>query len=111
MPRRIWIRLAIYVPLIGFFGWRAWQTSVARRAAQEAPAQRLETITLPDGTVRKVQYLSPDEAKIRFQGGADGAAAPAPGAAATTPAGSAGAPSATPSPSPASAPSVAAPQR
>jgi hypothetical protein len=76
LPRKgVLIRLAIYVPLIGFLSWNALQSCEARREAQEAAAtppepsvqERLEPhkriITLPDGSQQAVYELTPEEAQ------------------------------------------------
>jgi hypothetical protein len=73
-PRKgIVVRLAIYVPVIGFLSWNACATYRARVAAEEvgaAPdpaAQELEkhqrVYTMPDGTQQKVYELTPEEAE------------------------------------------------
>jgi len=76
-PRKgILIRLAIYVPLLTYFGWMAcarWRSD--RDAAAEAEelrrapslgdklAPHKKTITLPDGTQQDIYELSPEEAE------------------------------------------------
>lgn len=73
VPRKgILIRLFIYVPLIAFFGWQAYQTqcaSEAPRLEKEAvptkafPEGTRRTHTLPDGS--KIEYieLTPEQAR------------------------------------------------
>ena len=77
LPRKgVLIRLAIYVPLIGFLSWNAITNCQARRqAADEAaatpPAPDMEErlaphkriITMPDGTQQAIYELTPEEAK------------------------------------------------
>lgn len=76
LPRKgVLIRLAIYVPLIGFLSWNALQSCQARREAREAATtpteptvqDRLEPhkriITLPDGSQQAVYELTPEEAQ------------------------------------------------
>lgn len=75
-PRKgILIRLAIYIPVIGFLGYNAWLKYQARSAAEEAatspapdPAkQELErhkrVYTMPDGSKQDVYELTPEEAE------------------------------------------------
>ena len=75
-PRKgILIRLAIYIPVIGFLGYNAWQKYRARSAAQEAaeaPAvdprreeleQHKREYTMPDGSKQQVYELTPEEAE------------------------------------------------
>ena len=76
LPRKgVLIRLAIYVPLIGFLSWNAFTSCRARRDAEEAantPVEpsvedRLEPhkriITLPDGSQQAIYELTPEEAQ------------------------------------------------
>jgi hypothetical protein len=72
MPLRkaIWIRLLIYTPLLGFFGWRAYQRWHEEQAAAAAPApaaqvvpQHIERVTMPDGTVKEIPVVTPEQAK------------------------------------------------
>ena len=75
LPRKgVLIRLAIYVPLIGFLSWNAITNCQARRAAEEAAAtpapnvqERLEPhkrmITMPDGSQQAIYELTPEEAQ------------------------------------------------
>ena len=75
LPRKgILIRLAIYLPLIGFFGWQAVSRYLDERKAEaeaEAtrskldalPPEQFRTFTLPDGTVKKVPVLTPEQAE------------------------------------------------
>jgi hypothetical protein len=62
------IRLAIYVPLLGFFGWRAWERfSNEREAADEVFRERVglwleappQTIMLPNG--EPLPMLTPEQ--------------------------------------------------
>ncbi len=55
--QKIWIRVAIYVPLILFFGWRAFQAHQARKAAAEAQVQPAKPLEAPqlEGTQREIQ--------------------------------------------------------
>jgi hypothetical protein len=76
-PRKgILIRLAIYVPLLAYFGWLAcarWRSDRAAAAeAQEVKptpsvgerlAPHKKTITLPDGTQQDIYELTPEEAE------------------------------------------------
>ncbi len=75
LPRKgILIRLAIYLPLIGFFGWRylskyldgrEQETTVdeQQRKLEQLPPDKFQTFTLPDGTIKKVPILTPEEAE------------------------------------------------
>ena len=71
LPRKgILIRLLIYVPLIGFFGWRAYERyAEQRKADSEAAAadQELDhkrrTVTLPDGRTQEILVVTPEEAE------------------------------------------------
>lgn len=77
LPRKgVLIRLAIYVPLIGFLSWNAITNCQARRqAADEAaatpPAPTVEdrlaphkrVITMPDGSQQSIYELTPEEAQ------------------------------------------------
>lgn len=69
-PLGILIRLAIYVPLLGFFGWRAWQHFLTEReAADEVFRERLsawleqpeQVIMLPNGEA--LPMLTPEQAE------------------------------------------------
>ena len=74
-PRRkprlgIIIRMAIYVPLLGFFGWRAWERfSNEREAADEVFREHVgqwlehppQTIMLPNGEA--LPMLTPEQAE------------------------------------------------
>jgi hypothetical protein len=64
------IRLAIYVPLLGFFGWRAWERfSNEREAADEVFRERVsawlgeppQTIVLPNGETMPI--MTPEQAE------------------------------------------------
>ena len=74
--RRIWIRVAIYVPLLLYFGWGALQTYRAELAASEAPPAPESVdkddpfeglpsseMTMPDGRKIRVLELSPEQAE------------------------------------------------
>lgn len=73
MPRKgILIRLCIYVPIILFLSWRAWQKwseerAVAAQAAEDPLEQRLaphkKTITLPDGSEQTIYEMTESEAE------------------------------------------------
>lgn len=75
LPRKgILIRLAIYVPLIGFFGWQAINRfledrgqdatiDAQQRKLDALPPEKFQSFTLPDGTVKKVPVLTPEEAE------------------------------------------------
>lgn len=68
-PRKaILIRIAIYGPLILFFGGRAIYTRcVAEREASDATPAPIEgqkrTVTLPDGSSHEIIELSPEQAE------------------------------------------------
>lgn len=69
-PRRgILIRLAIYVPLIGFLAWRAQGgcENSATMSRDDAMEQKLaphrKVITLPDGTQQEIVELTAEEAE------------------------------------------------
>lgn len=72
-PRKgVLIRLAIYVPLLTYFGWGAIQSCRARQDAERAQAQestedRLapykREIEMPDGTKREIYELTPEQAE------------------------------------------------
>ncbi len=67
-PRKaILIRLAIYGPLILFFGGRAIYTRCIAERDTPQTADRVEgkarTITLPDGSSHEVIELSPEQAE------------------------------------------------
>lgn len=100
MPRKaILIRLAIYVPLLAYFGWQAWQHLQAERAAgaqpehDQAPGELadpfdgLPTKTIDvDGKKVKVYEITPEQAEAYLgvkpgeppAAGSTGEAAPAP---------------------------------
>ena len=68
LPQRgIVIRLFIYIPLIGFLGWRAMNAGCAPDTIEAEPEPNLEdqlaphrkTITLPDGTQQEIVELTP----------------------------------------------------
>ena len=69
-PRRgILIRLAIYVPVIGFLAWRAQggcgQTATMSKddALEQKLAPHRKVITLPDGTQQEIVELTAEEAE------------------------------------------------
>ena len=76
-PRAAWrlgvtIRLAIYVPLLGFFGWRAWERfSTEREAADEVFRERVstwlehppQTLMLPNGEA--LPMMTPEQAEAQ----------------------------------------------
>ncbi len=70
LGKRIWVRVAIYVPLIvGLLVYRAY---VAQRTPSppldRSPSAETSTVTLPDGTVREVRWIRADELdKLRPQ--------------------------------------------
>lgn len=94
-PRKgILIRLAIYLPIIGYLAWSAFGKWRAEREASEAA--ELETvepgdtpyrqkIKMPDGTEREVTIVTPEQAEQMLgskagaadNGKADGPAHPA----------------------------------
>lgn len=55
--QKIWIRVAIYVPLILFFGWRALQAHWARQKAQSQPVEPAGALEAPEleGTQREIE--------------------------------------------------------
>jgi hypothetical protein len=66
------IRLAIYVPLLAFFGWRAWERfSTEREAADEVFRERVstwlehppQTIMLPNGEA--LPMMTPEQAEAQ----------------------------------------------
>ncbi|HEY8376576.1 MAG TPA: hypothetical protein VIK91_08810 [Nannocystis sp.] len=64
-PKPILIRLCIYIPLLLFFGWRAYQKW---RAEQEPPAAPVfdgprQTFTLPDGKTIEVVEITEEQAR------------------------------------------------
>ncbi len=69
--RGVLIRLCIYVPLIGFLGWRAMHSRCGPQSAHMAEEPKLEdefapyrkTLTLPDGTQREIVELTPEQAE------------------------------------------------
>jgi len=72
LPRKgILIRLCIYVPLLGYLSWRAFdrwwaeghpeQTEQSELDAKLAPHKRM--ITLPDGTQQEIVELTPEQAE------------------------------------------------
>jgi hypothetical protein len=70
LPRKgILIRLFIYVPLLGFFGWQAYQRYRAEQTVeQDAKAApelegRKTKFTLPDGKSVEVVEISEEQAR------------------------------------------------
>ena len=72
LPRRgVLIRLFIYVPLIGFLGWRAYEArcgepEVATEpegGAEDPLAPYRKTIVLPDGTQQEIVEMTPEQAE------------------------------------------------
>ncbi len=74
--RRIWIRVAIYVPLLAYFGWGALKKYRAEQAGAGAtdpaepqgdgdPFEGLPSseMTMPDGRTIRVLELSPEQAE------------------------------------------------
>ncbi|HVI00033.1 MAG TPA: hypothetical protein VM869_15050 [Enhygromyxa sp.] len=66
------IRLAIYLPLLGFFGWRAWDRFTTERdAADEVFRERVgawlehppQTIVLPNGEA--LPMMTPEQAEAQ----------------------------------------------
>lgn len=92
-PRKgVLIRLAIYLPIIGYLGWQAiekWRSEQAvMEHAPQSPEDELEkhkrVIQLPDGRTQEIYELSPEQAerilgtKVPDSPGAEpGTAAPA----------------------------------
>jgi hypothetical protein len=73
-PKKILIRLAIYVPLLGIFGWQALDRFLEDREPtstvdetqlklEALPPEKFKEFTLPDGTIKRVPILTPDEAR------------------------------------------------
>ena len=72
LPRKgVLIRLAIYGPLLGYFGWQALEKWRAEQAAAEQSAEptideklapHKKWVTFPDGTKQAIYELSPQEA-------------------------------------------------
>lgn len=66
LPRKgVLIRICIYVPLLLYFGYLAWQKYRAEQAPPEAPAieGRKHTFTLPDGKSVEVVEITEDQAR------------------------------------------------
>lgn len=72
LPRRgVLIRLFIYVPLIGFLGWRAYSARCGEPAPTIQPepdatdelAPYRKTIVLPDGTQQEIVEMTRDQAE------------------------------------------------
>lgn len=98
LPRKgILIRLFIYVPLLGFFGWQAYQRYRSEQAAEtEAPQLegRKTKFTLPDG--KSVEVVEISEEQARQMGLDPGRGGAAEAAAKAAPAGDPKAPAAPP---------------
>lgn len=96
LPRKgILIRLFIYLPLLGFFGWQAYQRYRSEQAVESAAPElegRKTKFTLPDG--KSVEVVEISEEQARQMGLDRGGAAEAPATAA--PAGDAKTPAAPP---------------
>lgn len=73
LPRKgILIRLCIYVPVLTYVSWRAYERWSTERAAAAAPApsdleEKLaphkRIITLPDGRQQEIVELTPEQAE------------------------------------------------
>lgn len=77
LPRKaVLIRLAIYVPLLSYFGWRAWEHLQAEREAERQqrdaeqqvdladPFEGMPTKTIEvDGKQVKVYEITPEQAE------------------------------------------------
>ena len=72
LPRKgILIRLCIYVPLLGYLSWRAYERWAGERNPPAAEVDELDAklaphkrvITLPDGTQQEIVELTPEEAE------------------------------------------------
>ncbi|RMG98200.1 MAG: hypothetical protein D6705_06610 [Deltaproteobacteria bacterium] len=75
LPRRaILIRILIYGPLLGYFGWRAYERYATARDAERRAAERdaeirrildeqSQTVTLPDGTTKQIPVITPEQAR------------------------------------------------
>ncbi|MFO7561109.1 MAG: hypothetical protein R6X02_00595 [Enhygromyxa sp.] len=70
LPLGILIRVAIYLPLLGFFGWQAWERFASERErADEVFRERVSTwleqpqevIMLPNGEA--LPMLTPEQAE------------------------------------------------
>jgi hypothetical protein len=66
------IRLAIYVPLLGYFGWRAWDRAMTEReAADEVFRERVsgwlssppQNLVLPNGDTLPI--MTPEQAEAQ----------------------------------------------
>lgn len=84
LPRKgILIRLCIYLPLLGFFGWRAyekWRSENAPPVQQQPDSleQYRRTVTLPDGTQQDYYELTREQAEQMY-GPLPAEGAPTPG--------------------------------
>lgn len=73
LPRKgVLIRLAIYVPLLGYFGWQAlerWRSEQAATVESAEPsvdeqlAPHKKWVTFPDGTKQEIYELTPQQAE------------------------------------------------
>lgn len=91
LPRKgILIRLCIYVPLLAYFGWAAYQRYRTEQAEQSAPVQfegDKKVVPLGDGRTIEVYEISEDQARqMGIEPQRDREAAPAPEAPANPPA-------------------------
>ena len=70
LPRRgILIRLCIYIPLLAYFGWAAWQKHKSERAADEvAPAFEGKRQVMPLGDGRSIEVIEISEDQARQMG-------------------------------------------
>lgn len=78
VKKAVWIRMLIYVPLLGFFGYQALSRFKAGKeaeklenAAPETDKPTTRTVTLPDGRTVEVYEVTPDQAEMMF-GAAEG---------------------------------------
>lgn len=78
VKKAVWIRMLIYVPLLGFFGYQALSRFKAgkeaegqEQAAPDGDQPKTRTVTLPDGRTVEVYEVTPDQAEMMF-GAAEG---------------------------------------
>jgi hypothetical protein len=70
LPRkRVLIRVLIYVPLLGYFGWQAldrWRAEQVAASPEPSVEEKLaphkKWMTFPDGTKQEIYELTPEEA-------------------------------------------------
>jgi hypothetical protein len=70
LPRkRVLIRVLIYVPLLGYFGWQAldrWRAEQVAHSPEPSVEEKLaphkKWMTFPDGTKQEIYELTPEEA-------------------------------------------------